>query len=264
MDKVWWGSFQFEIGQTGEWEIGPLRLALQRLAREWHVAYEQKSSPDDDPNTWQCNLSAPALKEIGLANATRYLFDQTGGALRLIPMLADRPVVTRPLTPFAVPPNETVTIYVSSPLWVSIEVGDPAKKLQEVLTRRPSDTWFGPSTIKGELGYASRTYGHINLENVPIRPHRAVTQVLIENKSDSQLLIERLSLPVPYLSLFATPEGQLWTQVVALTRTRDTGMAAFQISPQLPEAAIGAEEVSGPRQTPGANMVVRAFGRLFR
>jgi len=49
--------------------------------------------------------------------------------------------------PLGVPPGEQASVYVSSPLWVRIETGKPAKLLCELPTFRPSDTWFGPNTI---------------------------------------------------------------------------------------------------------------------
>ena len=56
-------------------------------------------------------------------------------------------------------------IYVSTPLWVRVDVHDPPQFLQEIPVIRPSDTWFGPSTREGELGYAGRTHGRLNFEN---------------------------------------------------------------------------------------------------
>jgi hypothetical protein len=155
-------------------------------------------------------------------------------------------------------------VFVSSPLWVRIEVGDPPVKLQEIPIVRPSDTWFGPTTMEGELCYASRTYARLNLENIPVRVHRAITQIIIDNKADTQLLVERLNLPVPFLSLFEASNGFLWTEAVAMIRTRDTGMAAFQIGKRPPEEASAAKLVSEPREKPDQNMVIRAFGALFR
>ncbi len=104
----------------------------------------------------------------------------------------------------------------------------------------------------------------MNLENIPTRAHRAITQIIIDNKAGTQLLVERLNLPVPYLALFAAADGLLWTETVTMVRTRDTGMAAFQIGKEPPDEATATEVVGPPREKPGQNMVIQAFGALFR
>jgi hypothetical protein len=104
----------------------------------------------------------------------------------------------------------------------------------------------------------------LSLENVPVRVHRAVTRVTIQNEADSQLLIERLSLPAPYLSLFETSDGLLWTEAVTMVRSRDTDMVNLQIETTLPQEAKSGKLIGEPRLKPEQNMVVRAFGALFR
>jgi hypothetical protein len=97
-----------------------------------------------------------------------------------------------------------------------------------------------------------------------VRSHWAITQVAVHNQADTQLQIERLNLPVPYLSLFETANGILWTETVTMVRTRDSGMAAFQVEEGPPHAATGARLIVNPRQEPPQNMIIRAFGVLFR
>jgi hypothetical protein len=259
----WWGQFSLAEGQTSQWQIGPLKLAVQRLPHEWQIAYERDGTLEEETNGWQQDPAALHINTLGYANTERYTFSQTSPTLWVLPALADRSVVTRPLTPFYVTAGEETVMFVSSPLWVRIQVDDPPKTLQEIPIRRPSDTWFGPSTMEGELCYASRTHGRLNFENVSLQPHRAITQVIIRNRANDTLLVERLSLPVPYLSLFETLAGLLWTESVTMVRARETGMANFDIGSSPPAQAGQAKLVSEPRQSPGQSMVVRAFGVLF-
>lgn len=259
----WWGRFSVNEEQTIQWQIGPLKLAVQRLLNEWQIAYERDETLAEEANGWQLDQTAPDVNTLGYAHTERYTFDQTSPILWVLPALADRPVVTRPLNPFYIASGEKTVVFVTSPLWVSIAVDDPPKKLQEMPIRRPSDTWFGPSTMEGELCYASRTHGRLNFDNVPLQPHRAITQVTISNRAISQLLVERLSLPVPFLSLFESPDGLLWTQAVTMVHTRETGMATFDVEKSPPAQASQVKLVSEPRQIPGQNMVIRAFGVLF-
>lgn len=261
---TWWDQYSLDDGQTALWEIGPLKLAIQRQPNEWQIAYEQSEVFDPESTKWTHNPASPDMSELNFKNTERYVTGQPGKTLWMMPALADRPIITRPVIPLYVPAGEKTTIFVSSPLWVLIEVGDPPVKLQEMPILRPSDTWFGPSTMEGELCYASRTYARMNLENIPTRAHRAITQIIIDNKAGTQLLVERLNLPVPYLSLFEASDGLLWTEVVTMIRTRDTGMATFQTGKRPPKEAPKAKLASEPREKPGQNMVIRAFGALFR
>ena len=261
---TWWGQLDLNYEQTAQWVIGPLKLAVQRLPNEWQVAYEPDELIDLEATEWQQTTVALDISALNYANTERYVVGQTSKNLRIRPTLADRPIITRPFTPLYVPAGEQTVIFVSSPLWVSVEVGDLPKILQEIPIQRPSDTWFGPSTMEGELCYASRTYGRLHLDNIPVRSHRAITQVTIRNRATSQLLVERLSLPVPYLSIFETSEGLLWTQAVKMMRTRDTGMATLDVEAGPPKEAGEVKLICGPRQPPDQNMVIRAFGALFR
>ena len=262
--STWWGRYVLEAGQTAQWTINALNLAVQRLPNEWQLAYDQDDLVDPETTGWSHSLDWVDLGELNWTNTERHVLLQTGDTLWLRPILADRPVVTRPVTPLFVPAGEDTTIFVSTPLWLSLEVGEPPKSLKEVPIRRLSDTWFGPSTMEGELCYAGRTFARVSLENIPRRVHRAITQVTVHNRAASQLLIERLSLPVPYLSLFETSDGSLWTQAVTLVRTRDTGEANLHVEPEPPDEAKQASLISEPRQQPGHQTVIRAFGALFR
>jgi hypothetical protein len=62
-------------------------------------------------------------------------------------------------------------------------------------THRPSDTWFGPTTMTGELCYAIRTSVRLNLENLPARPGRAISVVQVKNQSRTDLKVEKPRVP---------------------------------------------------------------------
>ncbi len=259
----WWGKFSVTLGQTFLWEIGPLKLAVQRLVNEWQIAYEQDDAQIEEFNGWRQDAAVVDFDPSDYANVERYTFNKTETALRILPALADRSVVVRPQTPFYVAAGEETAMFVSTPLWIRVEVGNPPQLLQEIPIRRPSDTWLGPSTMVGELCYASRTHGRLNFENLPHQSYRAITQVIIGNQSGTTLPVERLSLPVPYLSLFASADGLLWTEVVTMTSTRETGMATFDIKTAPPEQAGQTKKIGEPRQQSTHRMVIRAFGALF-
>ena len=37
----WWGDFTLESGETAEWRVGPLHIAVQRRAHELIVAHQE-------------------------------------------------------------------------------------------------------------------------------------------------------------------------------------------------------------------------------
>lgn len=258
--EVWWGSYPFDMGASAQWEFATLRIAAQRLPREWLVAYEPVAGENGE-ETWRFGYREGGLKQSQFSEVSRYVFQATTEQLAVLPALADRPVVSRPYTPFTVPAGEGATIYVGTPLWFTLAAGSPPAMF-EIPIDRPSDTWFGASTLEGELGYASRTYGRLNLENITLSPTVAVTQVHIHNNSREALHIERLNLPVPFLSLFQTGQGDLWTEAVTVQQTEGTSLAKFSIGEVPSTGEKGAQLIAPPRQKPQKGMLIRAFGAL--
>ncbi len=265
---VWWGAFTLDEGQAGCWRVGPSTLWIYHLPQEWRLVHVQ----DGDSLSKTAEVTAPLPEgEVSLsledlpaeAAVSRFSFRATGGQLAVTPALADRPVVVRPETPLYVPPSEAATLYVSTPLWVRPEAGDPPRLLQEVPSHRPSDTWYGPNTREGELCYATRTAGRLVLADLPLCPHRAVTSILIRNRARDALLVERIQLPVQYLALFQAAGGYLWTQAVTLDRERDGGLSALHVVEGAPSEAAGARPVSDPRETSRASLIGRTFSTLF-
>lgn len=122
----WWGEFSLNIGQSQQWQIGPLNLIVRRLSGEWQIAHERRDESGDNGVSWQTK-DTDQLPE-SLDNNSRYVFRDSTGRLSIIPLLADRPVISRPLTPFNLAAGEEVTLYVSTPLWLELAVGASTKK----------------------------------------------------------------------------------------------------------------------------------------
>jgi len=259
----WWGDFDFACGQSKQWSIGHLTFIVQRLKNEWLIAYERADDYENNGINWRVidtDLSAESLTE-----RSRYVFQGTGGLLRITPKLADRPIISRPLTPFNLTAGEEVTLYVSSSLWLEIAIVSAQQTiaLKEIAIQRPSDTWFGPSTLEGELCYASTSHCRLNLEELPQRPHRAITPVHIHNTADTTLTLERLNLPAPLLTLYTSASGQLWTPQITLTREKDGDIAELKIDNTPPEDAEATSQLSTPRNNTDSNVLFRAFNAVF-
>lgn len=257
----WWGDFRFEPGVSQQWHIGPLTLVIRCQNGDWQVGYDRLDDSDTDETGW--NISNTDQLPASLKEFARYIFRDTSSQLSLSPLLADRPVISRPHTPFNLTAGEEATLYVSSPLWISMAVGTSRKILGEIGIQRPSDTWFGPSTREGELCYASTTHCRLNLDELPLRAHRAITPLVIRNQADSTLLVERLNLPVPLLPLYIATDGRLWTPKITLTREKDGDMAALKIDSRPPIEAPGTTKLCNPRKTASGSVLIRAFNAVF-
>jgi len=259
----WWGQTSMGIDQTALWQIGPMRLAIQRCLDEWQIGHESIPDVDPDITTWQYQPAAADIDTYQFANITRHVSDESTDTVWLRPLLADRALISRPVMPLYVPPKATVKIFVRSPLWLRIGLGNNLIPIQEMPVLRPSDTWFGPSTTEGQLCYASMTYARKHLENLPVGPHHAVTQVIIHNQANSQLQVERLILPAPYLALFEASDGLLWTQNVTMSRRGSSNLADFRIDSSPPDFATATKLLSEARQSTSIKTSIYAFGALF-
>lgn len=256
----WWAPFAIPVHETAILSLGPLTLHLHRGADEWLIAWEREEG-DSEPLRAGITLSPEPLQAD---NYQRYVTASTAGEVVVNPLLADRPVVVKPRQPVFILPGEETTLYLSTPIWAQVSAGDPRRALQEISVLRLSDSWFGPSTREGELCYAARTHARNSLDEIQRRPHRAITPVRIHNRADAQLPIEKLSLPVPLLSIYGDDEGTLWTESINLIRTADSDMAAMTIDAGAPRHAPDAALLTGPRQhVEKSGLVVRAFSGLF-
>lgn len=260
---AWWGPRELECDQALKFELEGLQLAIARQAHEWSFFYNQPGIQAEQPTShWQQQLGVidpDKYKEVA-----RFMFRETHARLGILPALADRPVISKPITALNLPSEEEMTIYVSSPLWLQIYSEESREPLLDIPIQRASDTWFGPSTQSGELCYASRTHGRLSLENVPLRLHRAITPVVIRNRADTTLLLERISLPAPNLSLYSDDNGQLWTEAITLERESDGDMASLEVDKKAPTHLKNPVRINEPRSPlQKGNLAIRAFSVLF-
>lgn len=272
----WWGTFSLDVETGGEWDIGPSTVWIFRSEQDWRVIHQPSTDPvTADPMAQRSNVHLPVAEEKmrDLLATTderlvtnRFSVRNTNEAITLEPVLADRPVISRPEHPLYVLPNESVTLYLSTPLWARVKLADSDRTLQELPSHRMSDTWFGPSTREGELCYATRTAGRLKLDRLPLRLHRALTPLRVRNTSSEPLALERVQLPAPHLALYVTPSDVLWTQGVTMTHQPETEGAAVRIQSGPPSDATDAELIQDPREHDRKGLFTStfsAFGALF-
>lgn len=256
----WWGIV--EVPENNSFLITSITftIAVEHKAKEWciHVKRDDDPSAESTENKFTRTQGEFSPEDCG--DISRHITHGNTNTLEIKPSLADRTVVCRPKSPITIVPGASVVIYLSTPIWLTVGVKDnTVTLLKEVATQRLSDTWFGASTREGELCYASQTIGRLDIDKLPFREQRAVTPLLIENKADNDLIFERIALPVPSLSLFTTPSGQLWTQNVTLTRENDGDFAKLKLGAPQPDSTL----VNGPRVNLGHGQLIRAFSAIF-
>ncbi len=255
----WWTPVRVARDRGVRLRLGPLTLSLHHASGEWLLATRRaEENAEEAESGAEVTALDTAPEHTG---GSRYVYRSPEGLVTFIPRLADRPVVIRPRQPVSVLPGEEITFYVSTPVWVGIAIGEPpGTVLQELPVQILSDTWFGPSTYEGVLCYAARTHARHHLEEVPLRFHRAVTPVRIQNRAASTLAVEKLSLPAPLLSVYGKQSGSLWTDTMHLTRSADGDSVALRVESVAP---AGATLLHGPRQHPDRSALARALSELL-
>jgi hypothetical protein len=109
-----------------------------------------------------------------------------------------------------------------------------------------------------------RTHARVDLEEIPQRGYRAITPVLIRNEAEEPLSLLRLNLPVPYLSLYLSTAGVLWTQAITMRHAAGNEMAEVDVGGRAPsQAGEGARRLTEARSEPDRNLLVRAFSSLL-
>lgn len=255
--RAWWGDYSLEVGQTGRWRIGPFHLNMYRLAKEWKIAHASLGDFRDE--TTEIEVPAAAEPPAVCMSVIRYIFRDSPASFSLSPMLADRPVIVKPVAPLYVPAGEEVTLFVGCPVTLRLTIGSLTHELP---THRPSDTWMGPNTREGELCYASTTLAQLDLDDCTIRPHRAITSIEVKNDGSDALLVERIRLPAPHLALYRTEGNALWTQSVTLVRVGDGASAALWIGDVSKVGGV-LQRLAEPREAPSRNIMTQTFSRLF-
>lgn len=260
MQKQWWGEFEFGLGEAAYWSIGTRQIALMRLEAEWNVWDVEGFELEGIDNLDQGQLledDQPDDKWL-----SRHLFKATDDRILILPALADRPITSRPSRSLNIMPGEASRLFVSTPLWFQVLTLSKKQCFFDKPFWRPSDSWFGPSTIEGEMCYSKHTDARLNLALIERRSHRAITPVNVINDSNQPLLIDRFNLPVPMLNLFSDSAGYLWTEALTVTRESDEEVV-LTLDKKAPSEADNAQRVAAPRIEVSKHRLIRSLSSLF-
>ncbi|TVS17439.1 MAG: hypothetical protein EA417_06735 [Gammaproteobacteria bacterium] len=260
---TWWGSYRVPIDEARYWRIGALDLFVARRDDGWLVqSFEHARDEVEDPPLEIASEIAwmPGNTQSDVVHYKAPGFDDS---LTLVPRLADRAVVSRPRMPFNIAPDASVTLYVGTPLWVELKAGVDAVTLCELPLMRPSQTWFGSSTVEGALCYAARTYCRTNAQDVPLRPWRAISPLRLENRAKDGWMLDRVVLPVPQLPLFVSTDGRLWTSSLSTRRDHEGKVGDIRVGDAPPVEPGPWTEQGKPRRSGSSSILGRFYGNLF-
>lgn len=258
---VWWGDFTFPAGQGKEWEMAGLELGVARQAREWHVRTRRTAQQSEDNHEWR--QRDRTLLEESLAELSRFVFRQTAEHFQLLPRLADRSVVVRPVSPVFVPAGQETTFYVSTPVWLAGYAEGMATPLFDIAVVIPRDTWFGPSPDRGELCYATKVMGRTDLSQLPPRPFRAVTPVHVRNLGHDSMPIERINIPAPFLPVYGAESARLWTPALHVVRTAHNQQLQIRIDTGIATEAGHVSLLTPARRGSDEHALIRVFDNFF-
>ena len=252
----WWGRYSVDRDLLARWQIGSLRLWARRTDRDLWLSHEWAT--DEAAAGWR--FDNPEEEPDEDLHTERFSIDDDG--IILTAAVADRTVVARPRSSLNIAPGHTGRIFVSSPLWVRIGTSTQDAVLVELSTRPLSETWIGATTRDGELGYSLKTSARSVADELLGASHRLLTPVTVENRAPTRLAIERVNLPVPFLSIYETQHA-LWSEEVHIVRTEEGELQELLVQAGAPPEASGAGLLSRPRQDPEKGHLFRAFGSLL-
>ncbi len=191
-----WSEFQFDTPVCQRYQIGPLKMWIHGDGHEWMVSYTH--SPDDRH-----------ILELGIKDEkpedlqwTQIIVRNPDRVIRFFPVMPDRAVVVRLRNPTKIEKDGECVLFVFIPVWVRIFVGrDSTEGILDLPSVMLSNTWFG-DTVSGELCYSLKIPCELALTTTNLGLHRVICPVRIRNRSDGDLLLQRICVHVDHLSIY--------------------------------------------------------------
>jgi hypothetical protein len=236
-----WEPFKIERGKEYHWQIGPLKIWLEKIEDELLIASEQ--SPDDLES--EQIVIAKLSEKPETPEWTRFVCAGPD-TIQLLPALQDRAIVVGSEMKVKILKENSALFFVTIPVWVRIYVGDKkATVLTEIPTVSLSNTWFG-DPMTGELCYSLTTKARRSIGESDIHPHRAICPVKITNRSTNPLDFQKFSIHVEHLKVYAG-QKTLWTNEVKITFFCEDQPSKIDFSDKKPDLAKGCVLLSKER-----------------
>lgn len=233
-----WTDREIE-NEDNSWQCGPLQATFRTVENELWVAFSE-SAVQTDPDWQRWALKKPPEK------------------LQFLPCFPDLPVVVKPETTFRLMPNITTRIYVRVPLWVRLMINNEALIEQPIIPL--GKTWFG-DFLSGTLCYWITSAIRPVITADPARPYLAICPIEITNRSDEELLVEKISLHVDGLSLFES-EGQLWSNLMKIRYRGTKQVSEIKVDSKPDRKQKNLQLITPARENSGRGFSAKTFASL--
>lgn len=227
--KVFQTLLEMPSHQVFYLRFGPLSLYLAKSETELTIKWS--TSNDWMDTSFSYDWPFTGILPETLLTTHRVAFSREIQSIQLTPCLGERAFVAQPFDRLDLMPGQKMKVFMSTPMSLEILDAVEGESLAEIPVFRRPLTWFGESTIKGELCFFTNIHAALREEDMPFRPHRAMTHVNITNRSSERFPIQRLKIPVHYLSLFQRANGRFITSSIDIDLESGGKIRSVQIRP---------------------------------
>ena len=240
-NSIWWGDFTFDLQEQKCWSIGQRAILLKRKATEWNTWNIESVAQEHDDITLSdgANFTVESTDVVG-----RFLEKSTSDTVKVFPLLADRTVI-------------------STPIWFCAHTVPSGKCIVDLPFWRPSDSWFGSSTIDGQLCYAKYTSAKTQLEDLDLHSHKATTSIIVVNNHDQPFTINRINVPVNHLHLYSDEQNNLWTSRLTIEIKNDSSDVELIVDKSVSSELAPLTFISSPRVSLGHGKLIRRISNLL-
>ena len=247
-----WREYQIEKSGLFYSHIGDLKMWCRFLQEEVQIAYEHTVA-ESTPASPQ-----PPPEDILWS---RWPLKNDNRTILLMPILPDRSVVIKPESSFRILKHKRVKVCARVPVWVQVSVfSREVFHLIDIPSMVISNTWFG-SFLEGELCYSILSGLRQRFECDTHRQHMVMCPILLDNKSDEELLIEKICLHVDNLSLYIDNK-QLWSDETHIIYKGSEEVSQISVSGMPPDGATSADLITTPRNPVKKNFLAKTFSTL--
>ncbi len=250
-----WRTITVDTSACRRYQIGPLKMWIEGAGREWMVAY---SHCPEERFTLEIGIDEAKPEDL---QWTQIITGAPSATLRFVPIMPDRPVVVRLRNPTRIEKDGNCVLFAFIPVWVQLNIGETTEGLLEMPTVKLSNTWFGDTTMAGEMCYSLKIPCELTLVTDVLGPYRVICPVRIHNTSDADLALERVCIHVEHLSIYRGRQGN-WANEVAAEYRKEEQKCEIRYGSCAPEYDGIGDLLSEARDPVSRNLLLRTIGSL--
>ena len=251
-----WTNYSIDPGKCKRFQIGPLKIWIQRDENEWLLAIDHEP---DERELLELGIEEEKPNELSWIQVIAGTEDPI---IHFQPLMPDRSVVVRPRNATQISVGRECVLYVFIPAWVRINAGEKGDVvLLEIPSLILSNTWFG-NTMEGESCYALKVPAELDLFQDEVGPNRVICPVKIKNHSDSELVFQRLCVNAKNLNIYQG-KSCIWSNEIRVNYEGTEQECEIKISNRVPQYDGGINElITKSREPVPKNLFQRTFSEI--